>query len=338
MTLGRHREAKGFVRFRVPRAGKIRLGEKRTSSKSGRAYPVEVPYFVLDADLPGRARILELYGEKPTRILVTFLSNDPREVLPYPYKAYGKGLGLTCRGDGETADRAEVEVIDGHRRLKRDEQGVMVTTERRCPCDWLRARPAKCKVLGNLVVVLPEVGLEHYQIDTGSWHSINNVHNALRHYADVFNAGEEGLRGRLFWLERRAVETHGSGRKETHYPLHLSLPTPDEYAERLTRIGGLAERYHSLLGGMPRLEPRQDPVALPMGSAVEEPDLVAAKDQVDTEAEAFVKALREPSIVGAVLKAAGDLGIPLDREHPLASYDTDTLRRIYDAVFPKVDA
>lgn len=271
------REIKNYVKHRVPRAGKLRLGVKKKSERTGNEYPAEVPYFVLDADLEGRDAIVKLYGEQPTKILVMFLSDDPREILPFAYKAYTSGKSLICKGDGVKAERARiVKDEDGREVVERDAQGMPVADTRDCPCDLLKSK--KCGAKGNLLFTIPAVGPRHYQIDTGSWHALQNVHNALREFGDLFKGS---LRGKLFWLERRPQETHGSGRKETHYPLFLSLPSPEEYRSGLADVGDLLSAYRSVLDGAPALEAGHDPARLPVGSPLDEEDLVRPPHVVD---------------------------------------------------------
>jgi len=237
------RSIPGLIRPRVPRAGKIRLGIKKVA-KSGKEYPSEVDHFVFDEDLEGRDRIVELYGEKPKRILVTFLSDDPEEVFPMAYKAYKTGLGLYCKGDGTTAERLVTKEVDGRREPVTDDTGKPQTKEHECPCDFLKKSPKQCRAVGNLLVVLPEIGWASYQIDTGSYHSFQNVRNAIGYYAGFLGR----VRGRLFWLERVPTLTHGSGREERHYPLTLRMLKPEEYQQKRDAIGDFIQEYGSLLG------------------------------------------------------------------------------------------
>jgi len=260
----------GHVRQQLPRVGKIRLGITNTNA-GGKSYPKEVDYFALDTDLPGREQIEKLYGKQPKRLLVTLLSSDPEEVFPHAYKMYGRGLGLVCRGDGVKAVRAVMRKDDGRDVIDRDAAGRPRTAERACPCDFLQSK--KCRPVGNLTVVLPEVGFGVYQIDTSSWWSMQNLRSDLA-YLNTLLAGRGGVRGTLLWLVREPKETHGSGRLETHYPLRLVLPTPAEYAARANGVRALVEQYASVLPSAPMLEGPPSVAALPIGSPVEEPDLV----------------------------------------------------------------
>ncbi len=267
----------GHVRQQLPRVGKIRLGVKAVSAKSGNDYPKEVDYFALDADLPGREAIVRLYGKEPRRLLVTLLSSDPEDVFPHAYKMYGRGLGLVCRGDGVKAVRAVMTKEEGRDTIKRDPAGRPQTAERACPCEFLQLK--KCRPVGNLTVVLPEVGFGVYQIDTSSWWSMQNLRSDLA-YLNTLLAGRGGVRGTLLWLVREPKETHGSGRLETHYPLRLVLPSPEEYAQRADKVRALVSAYASVLPSAPMLEGPPSVAALPIGSPVEEPDIVPPSAEV----------------------------------------------------------
>lgn len=308
------RSIKGHVRLSLPRAGKIRLG-----IRTEKGYPKEVDYFVLDQDLPGRAKIIQLYGEKPKRILVTLVSSDAEEVFPHALKAYGKGLGLLCRGNGEKALRARVaKGTDGRDVIQRDNSGRPLTEERSCPCDWLKSK--KCRALGNLTIVLPEVGLGVYQIDTSSWWSMQNVRSDLAFLNSMF-APRGGVRGMLLWLERVPKTTHGSGREETHYPLRLTLPTPQEYAARAKGVEGLIASYQSVLGATPALDAGPSPASLPHGSPPEE-DLHTEADLVDpAEAGAAAPDVGDGGGDGEIDDAGDvdpdeDVGMPPDTDQP----------------------
>lgn len=275
------RSIHGLIQPRIPRAGKIRLGVKKTSGRTGAEYPAEVDYFVLDEDLPYRGKIVELYGAQPKRLLVTFLSNDPEEVFPISYKAYGKGTGLICRGDGRTALRAtlvERRERDGTvlKEVKRDGSGKPVLTEMKCTCPLLEAK--KCRPVGNLMVVLPRVCWEAYQIDTSSWHSMQNLRND---FAFMLAMSGGSVRGRLLWLERFPVETHGSGRKETHYPLRLRLPTPDEAQEQRRLVAGEIAKFAPVLGAGSDARYDTPATAAPGETDEVEDDLVRDVDKVD---------------------------------------------------------
>jgi len=183
---------------RLPRLGKIRLGIKKKSSKTGAEYPAEVPYFVV----PDEVR--KVYGDKPTEIDVMFPLDDIDTVFPVSYKFYGSGKGLKCNGDGEIAycaDEKTKEVI-----------------EKKCPCEQLEN--GKCKQSGTLSVILQKINVGGvYQINTSSFNSIVDLASGI----DYVRA----LIGRVAMvplkLRRVATETHHEEKKQTHYTLQVIL-------------------------------------------------------------------------------------------------------------------
>lgn len=78
-------------RFR--RIGRIRLGHKAKSARTGGEYPVADPHFVL-TDAPD---LVELLGEHPTSIPIEFIFDDQELTFPHYMRRYSKS-GLLCLG------------------------------------------------------------------------------------------------------------------------------------------------------------------------------------------------------------------------------------------------
>lgn len=159
---------------RIPRIGKIHLGVKQTSAKSGHAYPTAVDFFVVKADdstsETAAAAFRSVYGEQPREITVCFPSNDPERFFPQYLSSYRGGNGryeLFCRGDGERAQRA-------------DGQGGRIEipcTYRDCPI----YQDGKCKELGQLQFFLPDVpGVGVWQLDSSSYHTTVNLNGSIQ--------------------------------------------------------------------------------------------------------------------------------------------------------------
>lgn len=188
-------------RRRLPRLGKIRLGVKMISSKTGNEYPKETSYFVCPPE------VQKIYGEKPTEIEVMFPLNDLESIFPQRYVWFGSSRGIKCIGDGEHAMRIEEPNGTRHEEM----------IERECPCDLLGNG---CNQRANLFVMVPKVNVGGvYQIDLGSYHSIIDINSGLDYI--------QALIGRFSMvplkLKRVPRETHGSGKKETHYTLMVFL-------------------------------------------------------------------------------------------------------------------
>jgi hypothetical protein len=200
-------------RRRLPRLGKIRLGVKMISKKTGKEYPKETDYFVCPEE------VRKIYGDQPKELDVMFPLNEVEAIFPQRYIWYGQSKGAKCIGDGEKANQ-----VQDDRTIKEIE----------CPCDKLGK---ECQRRAHLMVILPKVSLGGiYQIDLGSYHSIVDINSALS--TDPENMGYiMALVGRIAMvplkLKRIARETHGSGRKETHWTLQITFEGSMEFLSEL---------------------------------------------------------------------------------------------------------
>ena len=184
---------------RLPRLGKIRLGVKKVSEKTGKEYPSETDYFVCPTE------VMHVCGNKPKVLKISFPINDPEVIFPQCYKWYGSSKGLKCRGDGETALRLN------------DETNEM--EERTCPCELLES--GKCKQRASLLFNLLDVGIGGvYQIDLSSYHSIVDINSGIDYARALLN---DRIAFVPFLLKRVPKETHADGKKQIHYTLQLEL-------------------------------------------------------------------------------------------------------------------
>ena len=184
---------------RLPRLGKIRLGIKKVSQKTGKEYPSETDYFVCPAE------IKKLYGDEPKELNIAFPMNDPEVIFPQCYKWYGSSMGLKCRGDGETALRLNEETKE--------------MEERECPCELLEE--GKCKQRASLVFMMPGIKIGGvYQIDLSSYHSIVDINSGIDYARALLN---DQIAFIPFKLRRVPKETHNEGKKQIHYTLQLEL-------------------------------------------------------------------------------------------------------------------
>jgi len=185
-------------RARIPRLGKIRLGEKVKGEKSD--YPRAVDYFVCPIE------VRAVYGDKPKKLDITFHSDELEEVFPQYYKRYGKSTGLVCKGDGEIANQINPET---------GEFEEVECAGRNCQY-W---KDDKCKTIGNLYFMIHGVNrFGVYQLDTSSYNSILNVDGGIEYAKKL-------TRGRLamipFILEVVPQEVNPGGKKKTVYVLRL---------------------------------------------------------------------------------------------------------------------
>ena len=185
-------------RRRMPLIGKIRLGLKKKSSKTGAEYPSETEFFVVPEE------VSKLYGNQPKELDVMIPVNDLESVFPCSYILYGSSKGVKCRGNGEIAYRVN------------DETKEMDQVP--CPCQLLEE--GKCKQVGRLLFLIPKVSVGGvFQITTSSFNSIIDIQSGL----DYVSA----LLGRFAMvplkLRRVKMETHHDGKKQSHYTLQIIL-------------------------------------------------------------------------------------------------------------------
>jgi len=196
---------------RLPRLGKIRLGIKKVSAKTGKEYPFETDYFVC----PPEIRKFSNYGDEPKELNISFPINDPEVIFPQCYKWYGSSKGLKCRGDGVNALRLN------------DDTNEM--EEQNCPCDLLEE--GKCKQRASLIFMMPEIAIGGvYQIDLSSYHSIVDINSGIDYARALLN---DQIAFIPFKLKRVPKETHNEGKKQIHYTLQLEL---DVTAKQLQNI------------------------------------------------------------------------------------------------------
>lgn len=174
--------------LRLPRLGKIRLGEQKTNQQ-GKTYPDALDHFLVREDdgitsKEAAQAFHEVYGDQPKVIDIMFPSEDPTAIFPQYYTSYGKTTGKVCQGDGVTARRWVGEGKD--RKL----------TDIPCPgmdCDWFKTK--KCRRLGTLQVILPNVpGLGVWHISTTSKNSLININSGIALLKTITGAqSENGL-------------------------------------------------------------------------------------------------------------------------------------------------
>ena len=219
---------------RLPRIGKIRLGQKEPNKDGKGEHPVELHWFKFDPEAHAAyPQIKEIYGDKPTELDVLLPSDNPMDFFPQSLKVWGT-LGVKCRGDGERAVRSVctncLDKIGGKLDEKHIDTGYGMACrcenpagkeiiEIDCPCMLLdNKKGLVCKQQANLQVMLPRItpgGI--WQIDTGSGHSIIDINSGVDYI--------RSLCGRVVMvplkLRRVARVTHDGAIASTHYTLQL---------------------------------------------------------------------------------------------------------------------
>jgi len=242
---------------RCPRLGYIRLGLKGKTG-SGKEYPKEVDYFILEPHTGSKAddkRLLEefhaLYGEKPKSINVMFPPTDRDRFFPQYYKRYGTNAGLKCKGDGERAACVSREDAEGLEIIGKSDFGQLVVKCLGPECPYQKGPKTSCRRLACLQVLLPELSMGVFQLNTSSYHSIVNVNSALDWI--------QGLCGRYSMipiaLRRVPQKIQHRGAMRTHYILKIDL---NKSLSELQKLGLIAPEKATL--SFPEVDDRKDTV------------------------------------------------------------------------------
>lgn len=185
---------------RLPRLGKIRLGIKKKSMKTGNEYPTETNYFVCPDE------VKEVFGDKPTTLNIMIPVEDQSKFLRQYYACYKSNQMIDCIGDGEQAERRanDNEIVE-------------------CPspkdCEYGEKR--KCTARMDLMIVLPDVNMGGvYQISTGSINSSIDVRSGLEMAKFIY--------GRTAWVPmqlsrvEKKIKDPSTGKMMTHWPMKLN--------------------------------------------------------------------------------------------------------------------
>lgn len=205
---------------RLSRLGKIRLGIKKESPRTGTPYPEATDYFVVPEE------VAQVYGEKPTELKIVFPTEDaPQQWL----KRYSLTRGLVCRGDGEKA-MAQVDIDTGEIASRESTHTILkeiICEEKNCSA----YKAKRCRPIMTLQFLLPDVpgALGVYQIDTSSFNSIVNVNSSL----ELIKAcGRVSMIPLLLKLVPQQVQPEGK-KKTVHV---LQLVSPYTFTELLKLI------------------------------------------------------------------------------------------------------
>lgn len=293
---------------RLPRMGKIRLGIKKKSEKSGAEYPEKTDYFVVD---PNDEAIMEevrrAYGEKPKALDIIFPIDDPDQIFPQFMKRYSFST-LICKGDG--VDATEI-VLDKDGKKTGEKQ---VKCEG-CPHqkDFIKDGKKinrKCRPMASLQFLLPKVpGLGVWQLDTSSFHSIINVNAGLKLVQTIYKR-ISGVPLRLI-LSPRTVKAEG--RAKTVYVISLSIEGTLQNAMRDNSTKAISTEAPKALLPAPDETHEDHFVEEPIEAVVEQEEqpedhedgFIASLEKEPEELKVTLKGPEAIKLLGAQLKQLG---------------------------------
>ena len=208
---------------RFPEIGQIRKGSKKDANGAmGR----DLTYFRVEFDereVDAIATFAKLYGEKPTQLPVMLAFNEVDKVWDAWLEAYTAGR-LVARADGEKylyrVNTKTGEVLTGKGEVipyvKDEVIGTWTTSSGK---NAGKVNEIKCKPVGRLRVVLPDLGrLAYLTVMTTSLHDIMNISSQIQALA-MFNGGR--VAGIPLILRRS--------------PKEISCPKPDGSRARYTK-------------------------------------------------------------------------------------------------------
>ncbi len=172
---------------KIPVIGHIRLGKPKAKGP-GQA----TEYFEL-RDEDGCAPVKEVYGDKPTKLKIMFPSNTLEDFASQYKKRYSQSQSWTCIGtSGRTATgtcRRKVDTSTGDF-ANADTKQYILQEDLDClgeECPEFMAKPARCKNVMHLLVLLPDVaGFGVFQINTSSIHNMIAVNSYARLLKGMF--------------------------------------------------------------------------------------------------------------------------------------------------------
>lgn len=254
---------------RFPLLGKIRLGVKKESQRSGGSpYPQAVDFFVCPPE------VQEVYGEKPTELKVMFPSDDLELVAPQYYKCYSYSQGLICKGNGKTC-RRKIDVNTGDFASKETRQWEL--TDSNCEPDSCHLLASKqCRKVMSLYFILPDVpGLGVYQLNTSSFYSIVNLNSQLAprdgFLRQFTTNGRIAFIPLILSIKPQEVFPPGEGRKTVHV---LSVRADAKLAD-IIRIS--RQRPAQVL--LPVADEEEPPDDLFPGELLAEAEVIVDQDQ-----------------------------------------------------------
>ena len=231
-------------RTRLPRIGKIRLGEKR-QTKAGKDYPAALDHFSFE-DVP---EVGQVYPGECRELFPMVLPSDDEDVFfPTARKAYGRsGLFCAC-SDGATAHRVWVGEKDAHGAAYARQHGLRLTEGELydLPCAGLACPYSEqnlCKPLGRLLFMLPEVPrFGCYEIATTSVNSMQGILSVTRAVRSVVGR----VSGIPFALRLVPIQVQPDGKAKTVHVLQLEVRGS---LRELLRLGERV-RSHGVGGGL----------------------------------------------------------------------------------------
>jgi len=204
----------------TPLAGKIKLG--KLDEKKGR--PIACEYFVVPPEVQAAISPYtgEPYGEQPECLDILLLEDELEKVFPHYLRKYQPSQGIVCKGDGERAQRFDMETRKWREVECRFQE---------CP----EYKEHRCKPFGRLTFLLPATeSTGVWALDITSLNSIKALLSDLR-YVQRQTGGK--LRGVPLQLYREPRKVQVDSHQYTYHIVRLRYV--GEFESALRRLCGL---------------------------------------------------------------------------------------------------
>jgi Recombination directionality factor-like len=215
--------------------GKLKIGEK-----TEKGLPTSLDYFLPAADAQYVKLFKAAYGDRPSVLTVTFLTDDPEQAVETFFELRGSDGKRIAKGDGATFYVATEATVGGKKMIvdqaisPQDVKGWMNTQAARSGTEW--------KTVATMRVALPRVPvIGVWEVRTqGTASSIKNLTAAV----DQVHQMAGRLAGIPFDLSVKMVKSDKAGSK-SRFPV-LSLMA-NISVDAIEQVAALPTGFHGLL-------------------------------------------------------------------------------------------
>lgn len=208
--------------------GKVKIGDK-AKNQNGKEYPVSLDYFRFTSNEEMRIkRMAEMFGEKPTKLPITFHADDANVCCVQRYEIRDSGGKLVAYGDGVNFWESHKDgFIQKPTMTVQQGEAYMKQVAGNTKAEW-----QETLTLRFMVLQYPELGLWEFSTK-GKDTSIGQIISAF----DTVMERAGRVKGIPFWL---TVEKHKSNRANANrqYPVaNLVCDLSPEMVETVYSLG-----------------------------------------------------------------------------------------------------
>lgn len=222
--------------FQLPEVGKVKIGEKAISSKTGKEYPKALDYFIGYGKY--KSSFDNAFGEKPQTIQIIFISDDPSYSCNEYYELRNSKGDVFGKGDGENFQIWNKDKKQYVECSIKKIPSLMYDAEQKCNDNVDAKNQTKWKVkltLRFLIVKIPNI-LGHWSLLTGGEAS------SIKQIRDTFDFVQNRAGTVTRILFDLNVSKHNSQKPDdpSSYPVLSLIPNMSD--ENLLLLGKVREQ------------------------------------------------------------------------------------------------